>query len=248
MVNKWYWTYKHVLIGPALHVFNRPWAEGMDNIPAEGPAIVASSHQSVMDSFFFPLMCPRQITFLAKAEYFNSPGLKGKLKRFFFTSLNQVPVERDAESAAEGMLIAAKRVLAQGKVFGIYPEGTRSPDGRVYKGRTGMARVAMETGAPVIPVGMIDTNKANPIGTVVPRPVKVGMRVGEAIDPHAWAAERGLDPADHKTIREFTNYVMDLLSQLTGKPYVNMYASEVKNSLNAGLGYPAGAELDSEGA
>lgn len=243
MTNKWYWMFKHVLIGPALHVLNRPWSEGMDNIPATGPAIVASNHQAVMDSFYFPLLCPRNLTFIAKAEYFTTPGLKGRFQKWFFTSVGQVPIEREAESAADGMMISARRILDNGDLFGIYPEGTRSPDGRIYRGRTGMARVAMETGVDVIPVGMIDSRKANPIGTVIPRPYKVGVKVGKPINPHEWAKERGLDPLAHETVRAFTDFVMLELAELTGQPYVDVYASDVKKALNAGHGYPEGAEL-----
>ncbi|WP_347305352.1 lysophospholipid acyltransferase family protein [Corynebacterium sp. SA-MJD20WY100] len=242
MHNKWYWAFKYIFFGPALRVWNRPWSEGMDNIPAEGPAIVASNHQAVMDSFFFPLMCPRQIVFLAKSEYFTTPGLVGRAQAWFFTSVGQVPVVRTSESAADDMAATAKEILDRGDIFGIYPEGTRSPDGRIYKGRTGMARVAMETGYPVIPIAMVGTRDANPIGTWIPRPVKVGMRVGEPIDPHAWAAERGLDPAEHATQRAFTDDFMHTLARLAGKPYVDVYASDVKASLAAGHGYPDGAQ------
>ena len=152
MRNKWYWAFKNIFFGPALRVWNRPWTEGMDNIPAEGPAILVSNHQAVMDSFFFPLMCPRQITFLAKSEYFTTPGVVGRAQAWFFSSVGQVPVERDSDAAGDAMLKAAKKILDRGDLFGIYPEGTRSPDERIYKGRTGMARIAMATGKPVIPI------------------------------------------------------------------------------------------------
>ncbi|MDO5031370.1 1-acyl-sn-glycerol-3-phosphate acyltransferase [Corynebacterium sp.] len=246
MKNKWYWAFKHIFFGPALRVWNRPWAEGMDNIPKEGPAILVSNHQAVMDSFYFPLMCPRQITFLAKSEYFTTPGLVGRMQNWFFSSVGQVPVERDNEAAGDAMLDTAKGILARGDLFGIYPEGTRSPDGRIYKGRTGMARIAFATGEKVIPIAMIGTRKANPIGSWIPRPVKVGMRLGTPIDPLAWARDRGLDPEDRATAREFTDYVMHTLSDLSGNPYVDFYASEVKASLNAGHGYPRGAEPGGE--
>lgn len=242
MNNKWYWAFKYVFFGPALRLWNRPWTKGMDNIPDRGPAILVSNHQSVMDSFFFPLMCPRQITFLAKAEYFNSPGLVGRAQAWFFKAVGQLPVERGADSAAEAMISAAKKVLEKGDLFAIYPEGTRSPDGRIYRGRTGMARLAMLTGVPVIPLAMFGTREANPIGTWVPRPKKVGMKVGDSIAPWEWAKERDLDVNSRETAREFTNFIMDKLVELSGKPYVDVYASDVKASLNAGHGYPAGSE------
>lgn len=246
MRNKWYWAFKNIFFGPALRVWNRPWTEGMDNIPAEGPAILVSNHQAVMDSFFFPLMCPRQITFLAKSEYFTTPGVVGRAQAWFFSSVGQVPVERDSDAAGDAMLKAAKKILDREDLFGIYPEGTRSPDERIYKGRTGMARIAMATGKPVIPIAMIGTRKANPIGSWVPRPIKVGMRVAKPIDPHAWAAERGLNPEEHETIRAFTDFVMHELAELAESSYVDLYASDVKASLQAGHGYPAGAEPTGE--
>ena len=246
MRNKWYWAFKHIFFGPALRVWNRPWSEDMERIPESGPAILASSHQAVMDSFYFPLLCPRQITFLAKSEYFTTPGFVGGLQKWFFSSVGQVPIDRVDKNASDAMLTSAQRIMNRGDLFGIYPEGTRSPDGRIYKGRTGMARIALATGEKVIPVAMINSRKANPIGTWIPRPARVGVRVGEPIDPLAWAAERGLDPEDHDTAREFTDYVMRELAQLTGQPYVDVYASDVKASLQAGHGYPAGAELGSQ--
>ncbi|MCG7461077.1 1-acyl-sn-glycerol-3-phosphate acyltransferase [Corynebacterium tuberculostearicum] len=242
MKNKWYWAFKHIFFGPALQVWNRPWSEGIEKIPAEGPAILVSNHQAVMDSFFFPLMCPRQITFPAKSEYFTTPGLVGSLQKWFFTSVGQVPIERDSEDAGDAIVETAEGILSRGDLFGIYPEGTRSPDGRVYKGRTGMGRIAMETNQPVFPIAMINSRKANPIGSWIPRPFKVGVRVGDPIWPHDWAKERGMNPAEHETIRAFTDFMMRNLAELSDKPYVDVYASDVKASLKAGHGYPAGAE------
>lgn len=242
MKNRWYWTFKHILFGPALRVWNRPWSEGIENLPKEGPAIVASSHQAVMDSFYFPLMCPRQMKFIAKAEYFNTPGFIGRLQKWFFTSVGQVPIDRSARTAAEGMMNSAREILEAGEVFGIYPEGTRSPDGRIYRGRTGMARVAMDTGVDVYPVAMFNSRKANPIGTWIPRPVRVGTRMGEAINPHEWAQENDLDPTSQEAIRGFTDYFMHKLAELAEQPYVDVYASNVKESLKKGNGYPKGAE------
>ncbi|APT92210.1 acyl-phosphate glycerol 3-phosphate acyltransferase [Corynebacterium phocae] len=247
MKNTWYSLFKNVIFGPALRVWNRPWARGMDNVPATGPVIVASNHQAVMDSFFFPLMCPREITFLAKSEYFTSPGLVGRAQRWFFTTVGQIPVYRTSATASDDMIAAATKALSEGEAICIYPEGTRSPDGRVYRGRTGMARLAMETGHPVVPVAMFNTREANPIGTWIPRPKRVGMVVAEPIDPHAWAAQRELDPAEHSTQREFTDFFMHKLAKLAKQPYVDVYATKVKESMEAGNGYPAGAEKTPEG-
>lgn len=242
MQNKWYRVYKYVLIGPFLRVWNRPEIEGLDNIPATGPVIMVSSHQSVMDSFFFPLMCPRQMTFPAKKEYFTGTGVVGAIQRWFFKSVNQIPIDRASEKAGESLMAAGKQVLGQGSMFGIYPEGTRSPDGRVYRGRTGAARVALATGATILPVGMIDSRKANPIGTWLLRPKKVRMKVGETIDPMEWARSQGIDPESREAPRALTDHLMQILTELVGTDYVDVYASDVKKSLEAGHGYPEGAE------
>lgn len=241
MRNKWYVVLKTVF-GPLLHLWNRPEITGLEHVPDEGAAMIASSHESVADSFFFPLMCERQLTFPAKQEYFTAPGISGTAQRWFFNAAGQIPIDRSSSDAAGSTLEAAKLVFEREDLLGIYPEGTRSPDGRIFRGHTGMARIAMETGVPVVPVAMINSRKANPIGTKLLRPAKVRMRVGEAIDPHAWAKERGLEPGAWETARPFTDYVMNILSELSGKPYVDYYAKDVKASLAAGDGYPEGTE------
>ncbi|HJD77912.1 MAG TPA: 1-acyl-sn-glycerol-3-phosphate acyltransferase [Corynebacterium pollutisoli] len=242
MEKKWYWLYKNVLIGPFLRVWNRPTIEGIEHIPAEGSAIIASTHQAVMDSFFFPALSPRNITFPAKSEYFTAPGLIGRLQKWFFTSIGQIPVERGAANAGDATLAAARTVLDRGDVLGIYPEGTRSPDGRIYKGRTGMARIALATDAPIVPLAMIGSRDANPIGTWIPRPRKVRMKVGEPIDGRAYVESLGIDPDSREAARPLTDHVMAVLTELSGQPYVDMYASEAKESLAAGRGWPQGAE------
>lgn len=242
MRNKWYSIFKHVLIGPFLRVWNRPEIEGLEHIPAEGPVIMASSHQSVMDSFYFPLMCPRQMVFPAKKEYFTAPGVVGAIQRWFFIAVNQIPIDRTAENAGESLMAAGRKVLGEGSMLGIYPEGTRSPDGRVYRGRTGAARVALDTGAKVVPVGMIGSRDANPIGTWIPRPKKVRMKVGEIIDPVAYVRSQGLEPDDRQSPRVLTDHITAVLAELVGTEYVDVYASEVKKSLEAGKGYPRGTE------
>ena len=219
-------------------MWNRPTIEGAENIPAEGAAILASNHQAVLDSFYLPLLVRRQITFPAKKEYFTTPGLTGRIQKFFFSSVGQIPVDRGAKDAGDALQNAAESVLAKGDLFGIYPEGTRSPDGRVYKGRTGIARVAMATGAPIVLIGMIGSGKANPIGTTIPRPVKVRIKVSEQIHPHAWAAENGFDPDSREVMRPFTDYCMRRLADMVGEDYVDVYASDVKKSLAETGEYP----------
>ncbi|APT85113.1 lysophospholipid acyltransferase family protein [Corynebacterium aquilae] len=245
MHNKWYWVFKNILFGPALRVYNRPEITGLSNLPSSGPAILASNHQSVMDSFYLPLLVSRQITFLAKSEYFTGTGFVGALQRWFFTSVGQVPIERGNESAAKDALDAAEKVLAKGDVLGIYPEGTRSPDGRIYKAKTGMARIALNTGAPIVPVAMFGSRKANPIGSWIVRPAKVRIALGAPIDPIAYVESKGLDPASREAQRALADHVQRILTDMTGNEYVDMYAADVKAHLAQGLGYPEGAEPSS---
>lgn len=242
MRNRWYWLFKNVLFGPFLRVYNRPEIEHLERIPEHGPALLASNHQAVMDSFYLPLLCPRQITFPAKSEYFTTEGIVGKVQKWFFTAVGQVPIERNADDAYEQLLANAKKVFNRGDLFGIYPEGTRSPDGRLYKGRAGMARLALSTGEDIIPIAMIGSRDANPIGSWIPRPKKVRIRVGEPIDPKAYVASLDLDPDSYEAIRALTDHVMHILAELVGEPYVDVYATEVKASLDAGEGYPPGTE------
>lgn len=240
MHNRWYSAFKYVFFGPFLRVWNRPVIEGLDNIPESGPAMLVSNHQAVMDSFYLPLLCPRQITFPAKSEYFTTPGLVGRMQAWFFSSVGQVPIDRNSKDAGEAVVRTAQSVFDRQDLFGIYPEGTRSPDGRIYRGHTGMARIAVRTGEAVIPIAMIGSRDANPIGSWIPRPVKVRIKVGEPIDARAWAAERGLSTESQETARAFTDHVMHELAELSGYPYVDEYAAVVKESLARGDGYPEG--------
>jgi len=177
-----YWWSKFVLVGPLLRLLCRPTIEGVEHVPEHGGAILASNHLAVVDSFVLPLLVSRRITFLAKAEYFTQPGFVGRLKKIFFTGVGQVPIDRSSGSAAHATLATAVRILREGRLLGIYPEGTRSPDGRLYKGKTGVARMALEAGVPVIPVAMIGTDRVNPIGSRMWRPRKVQIKIGEPLD------------------------------------------------------------------
>ncbi|WP_430333045.1 lysophospholipid acyltransferase family protein [Rhodococcus sp. ACT016] len=221
----WYWLFKYVLLGPMLWLLGRPKLEGAENIPTDGPAILASNHQAVLDSFFLPLRVSRRITFLAKSEYFTGTGLKGRFQRWFFSAVGQVPIDRTGASAAQDALDAGLRVLAQGKLLGIYPEGTRSPDGRLYKGKTGMARLALESGVKVIPVAMIDTAKVNPIGSRMWKPAKVTIRIGEPIDFSRFEGMGG----NRFVERAVTDEVMYKLMRLSDQEYVDIYAATLKN-------------------
>ena len=174
----WYWLVKYVFLGPLLYVIGRPKTQGLEHLPSNGSAILASNHLAVMDSFFLPLMVRRRITFLAKQEYFTGTGVKGRFLAWFYTVVGQVPIDRTDADSAQAALDTAKRILDQGKLLGMYPEGTRSPDGRLYKGKTGLARLALETGVPVIPVAMVGTNVVNPPGARFLRSGKVEVRFG----------------------------------------------------------------------
>ncbi|ORI13345.1 1-acyl-sn-glycerol-3-phosphate acyltransferase [Rhodococcus sp. 1168] len=222
----WYWLFKYVFIGPILIAMGRPTVEGAENIPARGPVILASNHQAVLDSFYLPLKVQRRITFLAKSEYFTGSGLKGAFQRWFFTAVGQVPIDRTGADAAQDALNAGARVIAKGKLLGIYPEGTRSPDGRLYKGKTGMARLALETGVKVVPVAMIGTDKMNPIGSKIWKPSKVTIRIGKPIDFSRFEGMAG----NRFVERAVTDEVMYDLMLLSGQEYVDVYAASLKNA------------------
>ncbi len=222
-----YWLAKHVLIGPWLRLLWRPWVQGVEHLPTEGPVILASNHLSFCDSFFMPLLVPRRVTFLAKAEYFTTPGLKGWLSRTFFASVGQVPVDRDDPDAARAALTTGVRLLRRGAVLGIYPEGTRSPDGRLYRGKTGVARMALEAGVPVIPCAMINTEIIQPAGRRVPkfRP-RPGVRFGALLDFSRYEGMAG----DRFVERSMTDEIMYELMELSGQEYVDVYAAKVKQA------------------
>jgi 1-acyl-sn-glycerol-3-phosphate acyltransferase len=220
----WYWLFKYIFLGPLLQLLGRPKVEGLEYVPSSGPVILASNHLAVMDSFFLPLVVRRRITFLAKSEYFTGTGLKGWLSRWFFTALGQVPIDRSNADAAQAALDTAERVLGGGKLLGMYPEGTRSPDGRLYKGKTGLGRLALDTGVPVIPVAMIGTNVVNPPGTTMLRFGRVTVRFGKPMD---FSRFDGL--AGNRFIeRAVTDEVIYELMELSGQEYVDIYAASVK--------------------
>jgi 1-acyl-sn-glycerol-3-phosphate acyltransferase len=204
-------------------VLFRPKVKGLRHVPGSGPVIIASNHLSFSDSIFMPLVVPRKVTFLAKSEYFTSPGPKGLLKKITFIALGQVPVDRSGGRRSEAALITGLKVLAEGKCLGIYPEGTRSPDGRLYKGRTGIARLAIESGAPIIPVAMFNTEKIQPTGTVVPKVMRVEMIFGEPMFFEG-------DSTDLQHLRDVTDQIMETIQALSGQEYVDTYATKAKKS------------------
>ena len=225
-----YWLLRQVLVGPLLRLFFRPWVEGLENVPDDGPAILASNHLSFSDSIFLPLVVPRHITFLAKSDYFTGKGLKGRLTAFFFKHIGQVPIDRSGGSASQAAIDTGLRVLNEGSLLGIYPEGTRSPDGQLYRGRTGVARMALESGARVIPVAMIDTDKIQPPGRLRPKIMRVGIKIGRPLDFSRYAGMEG----DRFVLRSITDEIMYELMTLSGQEYVDMYATKAKTEIAAG--------------
>ncbi|GGO81947.1 lysophospholipid acyltransferase family protein [Wenjunlia tyrosinilytica] len=216
-------------IGSLLRVSFRPWVEGLENIPQEGPAIIASNHLSFSDSFFLPSMVNRKITFVAKAEYFTGKGVKGRLTAAFFKGVGQLPVDRSGvRGAGEAAIRSGIQVLEAGELFGIYPEGTRSPDGRLYRGKPGgLARIALATGAPVIPVAMIDTEKIQPPGQVMPKLMRPGIRIGKPLD---FSRYQGMEN-DRFILRSVTDEVMYEIMKLSGQEYVDIYATAAKRQI-----------------
>ncbi|WP_329587772.1 1-acyl-sn-glycerol-3-phosphate acyltransferase [Kitasatospora sp. NBC_01250] len=219
-----------MIVAPMLRIFFRPWMEGAENIPDEGPAIIASNHLSFSDSFFLPALMKRRVTFIAKAEYFNTPGLKGKLTAAFFKGVGQLPVDRSGvRGAGEAAIRSAIAVIDRGELFGVYPEGTRSPDGKLYRGKVGgLARVALQTGAPVIPVAMIDTEKVQPPGQVIPSfGIRPGIRIGRPLD---FSRYQGMEN-DRFILRSVTDEVMYEIMRLSGQEYVDIYATAAKRQI-----------------
>ena len=221
-----YWVLKAFLT-PFLRTLFRPWVEGGDNIPAQGGVILASNHLSFSDSIFLPLVATRKITFLAKADYFTGTGVKGRLTARFFGAVGQVPIDRSGGAKSEAALTTAKRILADGEVLGLYPEGTRSPDGRLYRGKTGVARMALEAGVPVVPVAMINTDVVQPTDQRIPNLGRVGIRIGRPLDFSRYA---GMED-DRFVLRSITDEIMYELMLLSGQEYVDQYATRAKADL-----------------
>ena len=220
-----YWLMKYVVIGPVVKAVFRPWIVGRRNVPSQGAAILASNHLSFADSIFLPLMIDRPVSFLAKSDYFTGRGLRGWATRVFFKATGQLPIDRSGGKASEASLNTGLQVLGRGDLLGIYPEGTRSPDGRLYRGRTGIARMALEAHVPVVPVVMVDTDTMMPIGR--PRVVRVGVVIGEPLD---FSRFEGME-SDRYILRSITDEIMVALQRLGEQRYDDVYASTVKDRL-----------------
>ncbi len=219
-----YWLLKWVFVGPLLRSIFRPTAEGATHVPLEGPAILACNHLSYADWLFMPLALPRRVTFVAKAEYFTTPGIKGWFQKRFFSGAGQVPIDRSSGGAAEGALTAAQRILDGGELFGIFPEGTRSHDGKLYRGRTGVARLALETRAPVVPVAVLGTEILAPPGKVFGRFTRPHVRFGTPLD---FSRYEGMEN-DRYILRSVTDEIMYEIMRLSGQEYVDLYATRAK--------------------
>lgn len=219
-----YWFMKHIVAGPLLKTIFRPWVLGADRVPATGGVILASNHLSFIDSVFLPLVIERNMVFLAKSDYFTGKGLKGWATKLFFTATGMLPIDRSGGKASEASLNTGLRVLADGQALGIYPEGTRSPDGRMYRGRTGVARMVLEAKVPVIPVAMIDTARVMPIGSRLPKFGRIGIVFGEPLDFSRFEGMEG----DRFILRSITDEIMYELLALSGQEYLDVYATSVK--------------------
>ncbi|WP_430646650.1 lysophospholipid acyltransferase family protein [Agromyces sp. GXS1127] len=219
-----YWIMKHIVVGPLLLSIFRPWVVGLERVPEEGPVILASNHLSFIDSIFLPLVVDRPVVFLAKSEYFTGKGLKGWATRMFFQAAGQLPIDRSGGKASEASLNTGLRVLGEGRILGIYPEGTRSPDGKLYRGRTGVARMVLEAGVPVVPVAMIGTAEIMPIGTRLPKVRRVGIVFGEPLDFSRFHGMEG----DRFVLRSVTDELVYDLRRLSDQEYVDVYASTLR--------------------
>jgi 1-acyl-sn-glycerol-3-phosphate acyltransferase len=233
-----YWFLKMIALGPVLKLVFRPRTDGVDHVPEEGPAILACNHLSYADWLFMPLTLPRRVTFVAKAEYFTSPGLKGWLQKQFFSGAGQVPIDRSSADAASGALLSAMKVLGEGHLFGIYPEGTRSHDGRLYRGKTGVARLALETGVPVIPCAVIGTDVVAPPGKKFGTFTRPMVRFGKPLD---FSRYEGMQN-DRYILRSITDEIMYEIMRLSGQEYVDKYASQAKKEESKRLEAESAAE------
>ena len=220
----WYWLFKYIFMGPLLTLLGRPKIEGLEYVPDSGPVILASNHLAVADSFYLCLVVRRRITYLAKSEYFTGTGIKGWFQRWFYTAAGQVPIDRTDADSAQAALETAARILKEGKLLGMYPEGTRSPDGRLYKGKTGLSRVALNTGVKVIPVAMVGTDVVNPPGSKMWRFGRVTVRFGKPMD---FSRFEGLE-GNRFIERAVVDEIMYELMRLSGQEYVDLYAADIK--------------------
>ena len=222
-----YLILKNIVLGPILNILFRPWVRGSENVPRKGGAVLASNHLSFVDSIFLPLKVKRPVTFLAKSDYFTGKGVKGALIRWFFKSTGQLPIDRSGGKASEDSLNTGLGVLERQLLLGIYPEGTRSPDGKLYRGRTGIARMSLEAQVPVVPVAMIDTDKVQPLGAKYPKIHRVGVKFGQELDFSRFAGMEG----ERVVLRAVTDQIIYRIKELSGQRYQDVYASTIRNRM-----------------
>jgi 1-acyl-sn-glycerol-3-phosphate acyltransferase len=224
-----YWFMKNLVAGPILKTVFRPWVTGHENIPKTGGVIMASNHLSFIDSVFLPLLMERRISFLAKSDYYTARGFRGWAIKTFLKAAGMIPIDRSGGKASEASLQTGLGVLASGEILGIYPEGTRSPDAKLYRGRTGVARMILEGNVPVVPVAMIDTEKVMPAGRRIPKVRRIGVVIGKPLDFSRFHGMEG----DRFILRSITDEIMYELDRLSGQEYVDVYASSVKEKVGS---------------
>jgi len=219
-----YWFMKNLVAGPLLTAIFRPWVIGHDNVPKTGGVILASNHLSFVDSIFLPLYLDRRISFLAKSDYYTARGPRGWFIKNFLKGTGMIPIDRSGGKASEASLQTGLGVLARGDMLGIYPEGTRSPDGKLYRGRTGVARMILEGHVPVVPVAMVHTDDVMPIGAKIPKIRRIGIIIGKPLDFSRFEGMEG----DRFILRSITDEIMYELDRLSSQEYVDVYATSVK--------------------
>lgn len=233
-----YWLFVKGL-GPLARWRIDPQAKGVSNIPSTGGAIIAANHLAVIDDALIPLTCPRMVHFMGKAEYFEGKGIKGRFKKWWFTSVGVFPVDRSGGSKSLGALAHARGILEQGKLFGIHVEGTRSPDGRLYRGHAGAAKLAMETGCPIVPTAIIGSRELQRPGQVIPAKGHAMVIYGAPI----LVKHRAPEQITHESLRELTDRVVATIGRMSGQEYVDEYAQKVKARLKAEAAAKAAADV-----
>jgi 1-acyl-sn-glycerol-3-phosphate acyltransferase len=230
-----YWIFKWTLFGWAVRLLFKPWIEGRENLPQRGPAILVSNHISAGDTFLLPAMIRRRLTFPAKVELFHGRGFKGRLLSAFIRGVGMVPLDRSGGRASAGSMDSVLGILKSGKLFGIFPEGTRSPDGRLYKGKTGVARLVLQADVPVIPVAMINTQLVSSKFFGIPTMRRPGIRIGRPMDFSAYAGAGN----DREVLRWITDEIMNAVMELSGQVYVDAYGASVKGAMEEGRDFDA---------
>jgi 1-acyl-sn-glycerol-3-phosphate acyltransferase len=232
-----YWVFKYVAFAPLCRLLFRPSVSGAENIPKSGGAILVSNHISPGDTFLLPSMIKRRLSFLAKIELFHGQGIRGRILARFLRSVGQLPMDRSGGRASGTSMEGVLGVLRSGDLLGIYPEGTRSPDGRLYKGKTGVARLVLQAGVPVVPVAMINTELVSSRFFKIPTMRRPKIRIGKPMDFSAYAAAGN----DRDVLRWVTDEIMNAVMELSGQEYVDTYGTVAKTALEEGRELPASA-------